>query len=118
MAIDTNGDLKIDLQEALVSLNMTQENGTTPQWFTELDTNHDGFLESKEFDSDLDDTVMGGVQGTDDRNEMLVETNEFNPDFNSAFLRAEKPEVEAEEDEDEDFEDEEAEVNSEDDDEE
>ena len=53
--IDTNGDLKIDLQEALSSLNLTQKNDATPEWFTDIDFNHDGSIDFTEFSTKFND---------------------------------------------------------------
>ena len=48
-AIDTNGDLKIDLKEALDNLGMDQNLETPPTWFSDMDANKDGFLSYSEF---------------------------------------------------------------------
>ena len=71
--------MKIDLQEALTSLKM-EINGITPQWFTDLDTNHDGFIETEEFDSDLNDNLVTETKGK--------------PGFDLASLGQEKPDLE------------------------
>ena len=53
MAIDTNGDSKIDLHEAIDSMHMVQKNASTPQWVTGFDSNHDASLGTEEFEFDL-----------------------------------------------------------------
>ena len=72
MAIDTNGDWKIDLHEALDSMHMEEENGTTPEWFTDLDSNHDGSLDTTEFDSDLNDDVLAETGWSGERCHICV----------------------------------------------
>ena len=56
--IDTNGDLKIDLQEALDRLDMDETLETPPTWFSDMDANKDGFIETEEFDPDLNDDIV------------------------------------------------------------
>ena len=55
--IDTNGDLKIDLKE-LDSFSMDESLETPPTWFSDKDTNKDGFIETEEFDPDLNDDIV------------------------------------------------------------
>ena len=56
--IDTNGDLKIDLKEALDTFGMDQNLETPPTWFSDMDANKDGFIETEEFDPDLNDEIV------------------------------------------------------------
>ena len=59
-AIDTNGNLEIDLKEALEldSFEMDESLETAPSWFSEMDANKDGFIETEEFDPDLNDDIV------------------------------------------------------------
>merc|ERR1719400_304249 len=64
-AVDTDRNLKIELQEALEHLGKS-ENGIfqqiknlfTPIWFSKMDTNQDGIISPNEFDRDLDENIM------------------------------------------------------------
>ena len=64
-AVDTDRNLKIELQEALEHLGKS-ENGIfqqfknlfTPIWFSKMDTNQDGIISPNEFDQDLDENIM------------------------------------------------------------
>ena len=86
--------MKIDLQEALTSLKM-ENNGTTPEWFTELDTNHDGFLETEEFDPDLNNDLvtetiekpgfdLASLGQEEDPDDVSLDTNEVNSEEEEA----------------------------------
>ena len=105
MAIDVNGDLKIDLQEAFYSMDMDQKNGTAPEWFTDLDVNNDTVIETKEFDTDLTDKVLVEMKkkydiGKDRDYEMLFESNEFNSDLNEQMANQLQAEANREEKDD------------------
>ena len=63
-AIDTNGDLKIDLKEALDSFGMDENLETPPTWFSDMDANKDGFIGTEEFDPDLNDDIVIHQLGT------------------------------------------------------
>ena len=66
-AIDTNGDLKIDLKEALDNLGMDQNLETPPTWFSDMDANKDGFIETEEFDPDLNDDIVNQFMNQDNQ---------------------------------------------------
>ena len=63
--MDTDRNLKIEIQEALEHLGKS-ENGIfqqiknlfTPIWFSKMDTNQDGIISPNEFDQDLDENIM------------------------------------------------------------
>ena len=65
VAIDTNADLKIDLDEALARVGAKGTLTSPPDWFTDMDTNKDGFIDTEEFDPGLNDQIILDRQGED-----------------------------------------------------
>ena len=65
VAIDTNADLKIDLDEALARVGAKGTLTSPPNWFTDMDTNKDGFIDTEEFDPGLNDQIILDRQDDD-----------------------------------------------------
>ena len=57
--------MKIDLDEALARVGDNGTMASSPDWFTDMDTNKDGFIETEEFDHGLNDQIILDLQDDD-----------------------------------------------------